>query len=224
MKKRLPGPVRLTEELRFPDPNQASREGLVAVGGDLSVPRLVLAYRSGIFPWTAQPITWWSPDPRAIFDLNRFHIPHRLAKLMRHHPFVLTVDQAFVRVVEACAAPTPDREETWVTPEIIRAYTRLHEAGHAHSVECWRGADLVGGIYGVAVGGCFAGESMFHRTDNASKVALCHLVEHLHLRGFTLFDIQMITPATRPFHPLEIPRVDYLERLVLALQLTPEFW
>jgi leucyl/phenylalanyl-tRNA---protein transferase len=223
MTSQRPTFLRLDHRLRFPDPASASSEGLVAIGGDFSTARLLLAYRSGIFPWTVQPITWWSPDPRAIFELNRFHIPQRLAKLLRQQPFEITRDRAFRHVMQGCAQPAPGRESSWISPEFIAAYTRLHERGHAHSVECWRGKELVGGIYGVSIGGFFAGESMFHRTDNAAKVALCHLVEHLRARGFALFDIQMVTPATRGFNPVEIPRPEYLQRLKAAVEMDCSF-
>jgi leucyl/phenylalanyl-tRNA--protein transferase len=203
--------------LRFPDPSTANDEGLVAIGGDLTAARLRLAYRSGIFPWTVNPITWWSPDPRGIFELERFHVPRSLVKFLRQQPFEISRDRAFRQVMEACAAPAAGRGETWVTPEFIAAYSTLHEQGDAHSVECWRGDELVGGIYGVSLGGFFAGESMFHRAPNASKVALHHLVEHVRARGFTLFDIQMITPATHQLGAMEISREEYLHRLELAL-------
>lgn len=216
-------PVWLGTRLWFPDPRRADAEGLVAVGGDFSPERLLLAYRKGIFPWTDDPITWWSPDPRAIFDLETFRPPRSLARFMRKRPFEITRDRAFRRVMEGCAAPAPGREETWITPAFIEAYTRLHELGHAHSVECWRGGELVGGIYGVSVGGFFAGESMFHRADNASKVALCALIEHLRARGFALFDIQMLTPVTRQLGGIEIPRDEYLKRLALAIALPCTF-
>jgi leucyl/phenylalanyl-tRNA--protein transferase len=212
-------PSLLDLRLRFPDPRTANDHGLVAIGGDLSVERLRLAYRSGIFPWTVNPISWWSPDPRGIFEWEQFHVPHSLAKFMRKEPFQITMDRAFRQVMEACAAPAPGREGVWITPEFIDAYTRLHEAGDAHSVECWRAGELVGGIYGVCVGGLFAGESMFHRATNASKVALCHLVAHLRARGFALFDIQMITPATRQLGAVEIPREGYLKRLKTAVPM-----
>lgn len=216
-------PAILDQRLRFPDPRSADGEGLVAIGGDLSVDRLRLAYRSGIFPWTVNPITWWSPDPRGIFDLEEFHVPHSLAKFMRRQPFEITRDHAFRQVMQGCAAPAPGRGGIWITPEFIEAYTHLHEQGDAHSVECWRGGELVGGIYGVSLGGFFAGESMFHRATNASKVALCHLVEHLRARGFMLFDIQMITPATRQLGAAEIPREEYLKRLKTAVQMDCTF-
>jgi leucyl/phenylalanyl-tRNA--protein transferase len=223
MPLKLPTPLLPGTRMDFPDPAAASREGLVAIGGDFSAERLLLAYRSGIFPWTVHPITWWSPDPRAIFDLNAFHIPRRLAKLIRRQPFEITRDRAFREVMQGCAQPARGREETWVTPEFIAAYTHLHQLGHAHSVECWCAGELVGGIYGVSLGGFFAGESMFHRAGDASKVALCQLVEHLRLRGFALFDTQMVTPATAPFHPREISRCEYLNRLRAAVQLDCAF-
>ena len=203
----------------FPDPRTAGPSGLVAVGGELSVPRLRLAYRCGIFPWTVKPVTWWSPDPRAIFELDRFRPPRSLARLLRKQPFAVTRDQAFRQVMEACAAPAPGRCSTWITREFVEAYTQFHRAGHAHSVECWLAGELVGGIYGVSAGGLFAGESMFHRASNASKIALCHLIEHLRARGFGLFDIQMLTPATRQLGAVEISRAQYLDRLAAATQL-----
>ncbi len=197
--------------------------GLVAVGGDLSCDRLLLAYRNGIFPWSANPITWWSPERRGVFDLDRLHIPRSLAKLMRRQPYHITRDKAFRRVMKGCAAPARGRQRTWIHPKFIEAYTRLHELGHAHSVECWRGEELVGGIYGVSVGGLFAGESMFHRADNASKIALVHLAGHLRERGFCLFDIQMLTPPTQRLGAVEISRTEYLGRLRVAVQARCEF-
>jgi leucyl/phenylalanyl-tRNA---protein transferase len=216
-------PTILDERLRFPDPRTADGAGLVAIGGDLSASRLRLAYRSGIFPWTVNPVTWWSPDPRGIFELDDFHVPRSLEMFRRKLPFEITHDRAFRQVMQACAARGPGRGRTWITPEFVKAYTRLHEQGGAHSFECWRGDDLVGGIYGVNFGGFFAGESMFHRATNASKVALLHLVEHLRARGFKLFDIQMITPATRQLGAVEIPREEYLARLRTAVQLDCAF-
>lgn len=209
--------------LRFPDPRVADDEGLVAVGGDLSVPRLLLAYRSAIFPWTVNPVSWWSPNPRAIFELERFHVPRSLAKFLRRAPFEVTCNRAFRRVMEGCATPGPGRGGSWITAEFIDAYTQLHKAGHAHSIECWQAGELAGGIYGVSVGGLFAGESMFHRATNASKVALHHLVARLRERGFALFDIQMITPATRQLGAIEISRDEYLERLAAARRLNCQF-
>lgn len=216
-------PVLLDHRIWFPDPAEAEAEGLVAVGGDLSPERLLAAYRAGIFPWTVDPITWWSPDPRAVIPLDEFHISRSLARFIRHCPFEVTMNKAFCEVMTACAAPGPKRGGVWISPEFIAAYTRLHQLGHAHSVECWQGGELVGGIYGVAVGGLFAGESMFHHADNASKVALWRLVEQLRSRSFTLFDVQMVTPATETFGAQEISRAEYLARLAKAVELKCTF-
>jgi len=195
----------------------------VAIGGDLSVKRLLLAYRSGIFPWSVRPITWWSPDPRAVFELDQIHLPRSLARLLRKEPFTVTFDQDFSGVIKACATAVR-RDRTWISPEFISAYIDLHRAGHAHSAECWRDGALVGGVYGVCVGGLFAGESMFHRESNASKVALIHLLERLRLQGFVLFDIQMLTPTTRQLGAVEIPRQEYLRRLRIAVSRRVKFW
>ncbi len=208
----------LDDRLRFPDPLLANAEGLVAIGGDLSAPRLLLAYRSGIFPWTADLVTWWSPDPRAIFELERFHVSRSLARAIRAHDFQITINKAFPEVMEACAAPARGRRTTWISPEFIEAYTMLHQLGHAHSVECWRGNALAGGIYGVSIDGFFAGESMFHRVSNASKIALYHLVQHLRKWSFSLFDIQMLTSVTAQLGGITIPRVEYLRRLAAAVE------
>jgi leucyl/phenylalanyl-tRNA--protein transferase len=211
-------PRLLDQRLMFPNPLLADAEGLVAIGGDLSIPRLLLAYRSGIFPWTVKPITWWSPTPRAIFELDQFHVSQSLAKVIRKGLFEITIDRAFREVMQGCAAPAPGRRDTWITREFLDAYTELHEQGHAHSLECWQDGQLAGGIYGVAVGGLFAGESMFHRASNASKVALYHLVKHLRRRDFSLFDIQMLTPITSRLGAVQIPRTDYLKRLAVAVE------
>jgi leucyl/phenylalanyl-tRNA--protein transferase len=213
----------LSQALKFPDPRLADAQGLVAVGGDLSVDRLLLAYRCGLFPWTVSPISWWSPDPRAILELEKLHVSESLNKVLRKKTFQITIDTAFALVIQQCAARAPGRGETWITQEFIEAYTRLHECGHAHSVECWRDGELAGGIYGVAIGGFFAGESMFHRVSNASKVALWHLVEHLRKREFKLLDIQMLTPVTKQMGGVTIPREEYLARLEKAIALRCKF-
>lgn len=212
----------LNRTLQFPDPRLANAKGLVAIGGDLSPERLLVAYRNGVFPWTVSPISWWSPDPRAILDLDQLHISDSLRKILRKKIFEISIDRAFPQVIRSCAR-APGRSDTWITPEFIEAYTRLYEQGHAHSLECWHDGELAGGIYGVAVGGLFAGESMFHRVSNASKVALYHLVEHLRERGFRLFDIQMLTPVTRQMGGTTIPRDEYLRRLAQAVQKDCEF-
>jgi leucyl/phenylalanyl-tRNA--protein transferase len=212
----------INQALKFPDARLANDKGLVAIGGDLSAERLLLAYRSGIFPWTISPISWWSPDPRAVLELDKLHVAESLRKILRKGIFEITIDRAFPQVIQNCAR-APGRSETWITPEFIEAYTRLHERGYAHSVECWHNGELAGGIYGVAVGGLFAGESMFHRVSNGSKVALYHLVERLRERSFTLFDIQMLTPVTKQMGGETIPREDYLRRLEKALEMRCEF-
>jgi len=216
-------PARLGKAVGFPDPELADAEGLVAVGGDLSVERLLAAYRQGIFPWTADPITWWSPDPRGIIELDDFHVPESLAKVIRKETFEVTMDKAFRDVMQACATPSPKRRDPWITNEFIEAYSELHQQGHAHSVECWQDGKLVGGIYGVAIGGLFAGESMFHLVANASKVALHQLVQHLRKRRFTLFDIQMVTAATAPLGARAISRSVYLKRLATAVNCECSF-
>lgn len=201
----------------FPPAANAMKEGLLAIGGDLSVERLLAAYRAGIFPWSADPITWWSPDPRAIIELDRVHVGRTLARVLRQGAFTVTEDRCFRRVIEACASVPRAGDATWITPEIVEAYVRLHEAGWAHSLEVWQGDQLAGGIYGVAIGRFFAGESMFHHVSNASKVALVELLGRLRARGFRLFDTQMLTETTRSVGGVEVPRSEYLERLRRAL-------
>jgi leucyl/phenylalanyl-tRNA---protein transferase len=212
-------PAFLDERLWFPDPNKAVPEGelkgLVAVGGDLSVERLLLAYRSGLFPWSADPITWWSPDPRGVLDLDEIHLPRSLAKVIRRNEFTVTFNQNFREVMRACAETR--REETWIDPEFLAAYGALHDAGHAVSLECWKDGALAGGIYGVRIGRYFAGESMFHRVTNASKVALYHLAVRLKQEGCELFDIQMVTSVTRLMGGKEISRSEFLKRLSKAI-------
>jgi leucyl/phenylalanyl-tRNA---protein transferase len=212
-----PAPI-LNRRLLFPAAECANADGLVALGGDLSLSRLLLAYRMGIFPWTVAPLSWWSPDPRGVLELNDLHISRSLARVLRQGLFSITRDKAFRQVIAACAAPGPGRRTTWISPEFIEAYTQLHLHGHAHSVEVWEGAQLVGGIYGVGVGGLFAGESMFHCVSNASKVALVHLVQHLRDQQFSLFDIQMLTPITEQLGGKNIPRSEYLERVAEAVE------
>jgi len=203
---------------RLPDPSQAREDGLVAVGGDLSVERLLEAYQSGLFPWSVNPITWWSPDPRGVLQVGAVHVSRSLARTLRQVPYTVTFDQNFSAVIRACAeVPRSGASSTWISPQLLEAYEQLAQAGHAHSVECWQEGRLVGGVYGVSVGGFFAGESMFHRADDASKVALVHLDRHLASRGFTLLDCQMVTSVTRSLGAMEIPRADYLDRLARAV-------
>jgi leucyl/phenylalanyl-tRNA--protein transferase len=202
----------------FADPS-----GLVAVGGDLHPERLLQAYRCGIFPWydENEPICWWSPDPRAIFELDGLHIARRLRRTLRSGRFAHTVDRDFAGVIRGCAEGRTDG--TWITPEMIRAYEDLHARGYAHSVEVWQDGELAGGVYGVAMGGFFAGESMFTRRRDASKVALVHLTERLRQRRFQLFDIQFRTEHTARLGAIEIPRSEYLARLRSALSVPATF-
>jgi leucyl/phenylalanyl-tRNA--protein transferase len=205
------------------NPERADAEGLIAAGGSLAPEILLEAYRCGVFPWYSAetPILWWSPDPRAIFELDRFHISRRLARTVRSGRFRVTVNQDFAGVIRGCA----DRpgEGTWILPEMIAAYCELQRLGWAHSVEVWAGNILAGGVYGVAVGGLFAGESMFSRQRDASKVALVHLVDRLRTRGFQLFDIQFRTEHTSTLGAVEVPRAVYLARLHAALRLAVRF-
>src|SRR5246127_402582 len=185
-------------------------------------PELLLqGYRLGVFPMAMNDdsIEWFSPDPRAVLPLEKFHVPHALRRLARRDPFEITTDKAFSAVIKACA----EREDTWINREIIESYTRLHELGHAHSVEAWNEGRLAGGLYGVAVGGAFFGESMFHRVTDASKIALVALVEHLRARKFALLDTQWLTPHLQQFGGVEISRNDYLRLLHPAVDLPRSF-
>jgi leucyl/phenylalanyl-tRNA--protein transferase len=204
------------------DPDAANEHGLVAVGGDLRPETLLTAYHRGIFPWYEEglPVCWWSPDPRAIIPLSGFHVGRRLARTIRSGRFRITTNCDFAAVIRGCA----DRAEgTWITGEMISAYERLHELGHAHSVETWRDGVLAGGVYGVSIGAFFSAESMFHRVADASKVALTLLVERLRSRGFALLDVQMVTAHTAKCGAVEIPRREYLGRLQCALALVAKF-
>ena len=192
--------------------------GLVATGGTLDPETLISAYRAGIFPWSSDPvISWWSPDPRAIFDLDGWR-PHRsTARSVRRAGWSFTVDKDFAGVMRACAAPTPDRPSTWITDDFERSYAELNRRGLAHSVEVWDGADMVGGLYGVTLGGFFGGESMFHRATDASKAAVAFLIERLRAGGFSLCDAQVPTPHLARLGAINISRTDYLARLRRAL-------
>jgi len=182
---------------------------------------LLRAYAEGLFPMAERrgdPTLYWvSPEKRGIIPLDAFHVPHRLARTVRSGAFTVTADTAFRDVMEACAAPAPGREETWINDEILRLYCALHATGHAHSVECWQDGALVGGLYGVRLGAAFFGESMFSRARDASKVALVHLVDGLKRGGFVLLDSQFITAHLARFGAIEIPREQYLMKLAHAL-------
>lgn len=204
--------------LRFPPPMRAMREpnGLLAAGGDLSLQRLQLAYANGIFPWYSdgEPILWWSPDPRCVFDTDVVHVSRSLQRFLHRSNWTLSVDQAFEDVVAACAAPRADQPGTWIDAEMTAAYAQLHHAGYAHSLEVWDGEQLVGGLYGVAVGRAFSGESMFSRAPNASKVALLAMARVLHNMGFPWLDAQVPNPHLLRMGARILPRADYLQRWV----------
>jgi leucyl/phenylalanyl-tRNA---protein transferase len=190
--------------------------------GVIPLPQLLEAYATGFFPMSdGGRIRWYSPNPRGILPLDRFHAPRRLARVVRGGRFEIRVDTAFRAVIEACAA---DRAEgSWISAEIVESYCALHEAGIAHSVEAWREGTLAGGLYGVALGGAFFGESMFHKATDASKVALAALVARLRERGFALLDIQWVTPHLETFGAIEIPRRRYLMLLEEALRVSATF-
>ena len=197
-------------EQALADPN-----GLLAAGGDLSPERLLEAYRRGIFPWYSegQPVLWWSPDPRMVLFVNEFKVSRSLRRVVSRGDFDISVDRAFRSVVEACAAPREHDAGTWITPAMIEAYTRLHRFGYAHSVEAWADGELVGGLYGVAIGRMFFGESMFAHASDASKVALAHLVEMLKQRDMPLIDCQQQTPHLTSLGARLIPRRAFAEAL-----------
>lgn len=203
----------------FPPPETASPEGLLAIGGQLSSEWLVDAYRHGIFPWplSGAPLIWWSPDPRAIIEIDGLHVSRRLAQTCRSGKFQLTRDRDFAGVIDGCATAQRRAEATWITPAMREAYLRLHRLGLAHSVEAWHAGHLAGGVYGVALGGLFAAESMFYRVRDASKVALVYLFEHLRQRGYDLVDIQQLTPHTAGLGAIEIAREEYLARLACTI-------
>ena len=185
-------------------------------------PELLLqGYRLGVFPMAMHDdsIEWFSPEPRAILPLENFHVPHALRRLVRRKLFEITIDKAFSEVIEGCA----ERKNTWINYEIIESYKRLHELGHAHSIEAWKENRLAGGLYGVAVGGAFFGESMFHRVTDASKIALVTLVEHLRARKFALLDTQWLTPHLQQFGGIQISRSHYLRLLRRAVDLPRKF-
>jgi leucyl/phenylalanyl-tRNA--protein transferase len=216
--RRQPVFLRADDATVFPDPELFDRDGLLAIGGDLRSDRLLVAYRSGIFPWYAEGYVpmWWSPDPRAQLTPDRLHVSRSLARLLRRGDFELTWNRCFARVMAECGKRRG--EGTWVIPEMVLAYTRLHELGHAHSLEVWQDGELVGGTYGVQVGGLFAAESKFHRRTDMSKVALVALVRSLFAAGIEVLDVQFATPHLQTLGAFEVPRADYLAQLRTARQ------
>ena len=210
----------LTDKLFFPPAELAEKDGLLAIGGDLSPERLLLAYSQGIFPWFSEgdPILWWSPSPRLVIFPDEFIIPKRLFRLLRQRKFSITMDQAFSQVITACA--TLDKrlaKGTWITMNMKAAYCILHEMGYAHSVECWLDDELAGGLYGISLGGVFFGESMFSKESNSSKLALVYLMKKLREWDFDLIDCQMKTEHLLQFGAREIPGPEFQKLLAISL-------
>lgn len=205
--------------LQFPDPRGATDDGLLCIGGDLRVPTLLAAYSQGIFPWPQEgyPLLWFSPARRGVLDFSELNFSRRFLRHVRNCGLRLTFNQAFEQVIHACAsAPRTHETGTWILPEMQRAYIRFHHSGFAHSVEAWRDELLVGGLYGVYVGGVFSGESMFFHESNASKICLYHLIEYLRASGLTWMDTQMVTPLVESLGGKYIGRDEFLERIALA--------
>lgn len=203
---------------QFPNPwvTDTDPDGLIAVGGDLHPRSLELAYRQGIFPWPVEgyPLLLFCPPQRAVLEFERLHIPRSLERSRRRAGYRYSINEAFEQVIDACSrTPRPGQNGTWITPEMRQAYVEFHRQGFAHSIEVWSDTELVGGIYGVSVDGTFAGESMFHRKSDASKLALWHLVEHLQSRGLDWIDIQMLTPHMEALGAREIPKLEFLRLL-----------
>jgi len=191
-------------------------DDIVAVGGDLEPDTILRAYRSGVFPWPADdlPLLWFCPKKRGILEFDRLHVSRSLRRARRRIPHECTIDRSFSDVIRRCASMArPDQDGTWITPEMIRGYERLHARGHAHSVELWVNGRLVGGTYGVDAGGTFSAESMFYHVPYASQIALLHLIDHLSSRGLTWMDIQMLTPHMMRMGAREIPRNSFLKRM-----------
>lgn len=212
------------EKPHFPPPSEAGPDGLLITGGSLAPAWMMEAYKSGIFPMPLhyehrRTLAWFSPDPRGILELDAFHVSRRLARRLRRGEFRLTINAAFSQVVEACSAPRPHDTGCWLTLAMQNAYQTLHQLGTAHSVEVWSDGKLAGGVFGIAIGGLFAGESMFSRRTDGSKAALAFLVNHLRQRGFALLDVQWTNEHTRSLGAVDISRDEYLRRLASAISL-----
>ena len=223
MRARRPEPLERCR-FRFPDPRRADAVGLIASGGDLEPSTLIAAYRRGIFPWPAEGIDllWWSPDPRAVLPLEGLHVSRRLGQALRQRRFRVTIDADFAAVIAGCADRGDDG--TWITPALRAAYERLHTLGWAHSVEVWTlDGSLAGGLYGVAVGGLFAAESMFHRASDASKIALVALVQQCRATGVELLDVQMPSDHLASMGAATLPRAEYLRRLAAVVDRRVNF-
>lgn len=213
----------LSKEIQFPDPEMADPSGILAVGGDLSPQRLLQAYQTGVFPWfnESDPIVWWSPDPRMVLYPAEVKVSQSMRKVLRDKTFKVTLDHAFKAVITNCKAQKrAGQKGTWITQEMLDAYVLLHKQGYAHSVEVWKDDVLAGGLYGVSLGGFFAGESMFSKTTNASKVAFITLARVLEKLNFTMLDCQIYTKHLASLGAREISREQYLEELKRSLQQT----
>ncbi len=215
---------RLPDSHVFPPPDHAEPDGLLAIGGDLHPDRLLLAYASGIFPWYGprMPILWFSPDPRFVIRIPSFYVGRSIRKRVKRGDYTITMDQAFAKVIASCrTTPRPGQDGTWITADMQRAYIQLHRLGHAHSVEAWRDGELVGGLYGVAMGRMFAGESMFAHAPDASKVAFVWLVHQLAEWGFGIVDCQVHTEHLARFGAEDMPRTEFLDALHTGLDHPP---
>lgn len=214
----------------FPSPELALRDpnGLLAIGGDLRPERLLMAYYNGIFPWfnAEEPILWWSPDPRAIFIPSQVHFSTSLRKFLKKQPWRITVNHNFTDVMAGCALPRQKQAGTWISHEVQMAYQELHHNGHAHSIEVWQGEQLIGGLYGLAIGQVFCGESMFHSQTNASKAAMAALEQHLLKMGFKLIDAQVMNPYLESLGAQAIKRTDFMALLAQFRDkdVNPEAW
>jgi leucyl/phenylalanyl-tRNA---protein transferase len=211
----------LTDELIFPPPSLAHEEGLLAIGGDLKPERLLLGYEMGIFPWYSHrdPIMWWSPDPRFVLYPAQLKVSRSMRPILNQQRFQITYDLAFEQVIRQCRTmPRPGQRGTWITGEMLSAYLTLHQQGYAHSIEAWQERQLVGGLYGVSLGKCFFGESMFAQVSNASKAAFITLVRDLKQAGFVLIDCQVYTEHLDNLGAVQIPRERFLEELAASLQ------
>lgn len=223
----MPLPWLSQTNTQFPAVSQALSDGLLAAGGDLSPERLLSAYRQGIFPWfnANSPILWWSPDPRMVLIPEQVKLSKSLKRTLKKQPFTVTFDQAFSKVMSACAQPRDDHQEaesgTWIHPDMIKAYTQLHQQGHAHSVECWDDGNLVGGLYGVAIGRIFFGESMFSTARDSSKIALVTLCQQLKNWGVPLIDCQLYSDHLASMGAIEMDRQDFIDTLNQFCRLDP---
>jgi leucyl/phenylalanyl-tRNA---protein transferase len=208
----------------FPDPREATEDGLLCIGGALDVPTLLQAYSKGIFPWPQEgyPLLWFSPSQRGVLDFSELHLSRTFLRDLKKTDLQFTFNKAFPKVIQACSQiPRSHETGTWILPEMVQAYIAFHKAGHAHSIEAWRDGKLVGGLYGVYVGGVFSGESMFYTESNASKLCLYKMILHLRNKGLTWLDTQMVTPLVEKLGGKYISRDEFLDRLKLAQKTSP---